>query len=96
MADNFDEIIKNFSNDILKDQFSQLCYDIFLTNDKGKTLMAQMFANYVNKPFLDVRDMTPKYDEKEIMVKVAWRDFVQRLLLRAQAYESALKQTKGE
>jgi len=97
MSDDFDKLIKDYSPNILNDQFSQLCYDVFLENEKGRVLMAHLYDQYVNKPFIDILDQDPKPQTNQIMIKTAWKDLVQRLLLKAQAYESALKsKSKGD
>lgn len=90
MSDYFNKLIDDHTPNILNDQFSQLCYEVFLENDKGKILMAHLYDQYVNKPFLKILDNDPNPDTNEIMIKTAWKDLVQRLLLNAQTYQSAL------
>lgn len=93
MHDEIDDLFEKFAPDILQDQFSRLCYELFITNDKGRTLMGLLFKQYVYRPFLDIQDPDPTYDEKKMLVRIAWRDFVQRLLIQAQAFENQLKKS---
>lgn len=94
MSDEIDKLIDDMSFNVLEDQFSRLCYETFILNENGKLLLTMLFKEYVHKPFLDIKESSPKFDPDRICVRVSWRDFVQRLLIHAQSYERAL-QNKG-
>lgn len=95
MKDDFDTLLESYLPNILEDQFSQYCYEIYIENEKGRVLFAHMYDEYVNKPFTNIMDINPKIEKDQILFKSAWRDLIQRLLLRGQSYEKALK-TKGD
>lgn len=94
MQNPIDQIIDSYNPNTLKDQFSRLCYEVFLNTQDGKVLMAHMFEEYVNKPFTDLQSTGLEVDPNSLLFRSAWRDLVQRLLVRAQQYERALKKNK--
>lgn len=93
MIDDINQLIKDHLPSIKDDQFARLCFEVFLGNEKGKLLMAHMFELYVNRPFTNLLSAEPEIDAQKILARAIQRDLVQSLLLRAQQYESALKQS---
>ena len=92
MIDDIDKFIKDLLPDIKNDQFSRLCFEVFMTNESGKTLMAHLFNEYIHRPFTNLLDKDPDLDTNKIIAKAVRRDLIQSLLLRAQQYELAIKQ----
>ena len=95
MSTDIEKLIGSFAPDITKDQFSRLCYEIFIVNDKGKMLMAHLYNQHVYMPFTNIREAEPEIDQNKILAKAIKKDFIQSLLLRGQSYEQALKQKGG-
>lgn len=93
MIDDLDELLKNTSPNVKNDQFSMLCYEIFIANDKGRLLMAHLYDEYINRPFTNLLDKDPVINTNKIVARAMQRDLIQSLLFRAQQYEAALKQS---
>ena len=93
MTDDLNELLKKTSPNVKNDQFSMLCYQVFIENRKGRVLMAHLYDEYVNRPFTNLLDKDPKIDTNKIVARAMQRDLVQSLLFRAQQYESVIKKS---
>lgn len=92
MLDELDELIKGHLPTIKDDPYAKLLYDVFIATDKGRMLIAQLFQQYVNRPFTDIMSKDPVIDPNKIFARAMQRDLVQSMLVIAQQYEASLKQ----
>ena len=88
MKDDINDILRKMTPSVLDDQFARLCCDVFLESEKGRLLMAHLFDRYIHTPFTDITTINPPIDTNQILGKAIRRDFVQTLLMYAQAYEA--------
>ena len=91
--DDLDKIIYDTIPTVKDDLIYKLCYEVFISTDKGKILLAELFKKYVHRPFTNLLSDDPEIDTNKILGKAIQRDFVQMLLLKAQQYESSLKKS---